>query len=51
MNTHLYTQTSYSAFGLSELSKEMKSIWLTVYLSKCLNAFINDIMLANIKKI
>jgi hypothetical protein len=50
MNTHLYTQTSYSAFGLSELSKEMKSIWLTVYLSKCLNAFINDIMLA-IKKI
>ena len=50
MNTHLYTQTSYSTYSLSELKKEMKSISLTVYLAKCLNAFINDIMMA-IKKI
>ena len=50
MNTHLYTQTSYSTYTLSELSKEMKSISLTVYLAKCLNAFVNDIMMA-IKKI
>ena len=50
MNTHLYTQTSYSTYSLSELSKEMKSISLTVYLTKCLNGFVNDIMLA-IKKI
>ena len=49
-NTHLYTQTSYSTFTLAELSQEMKLISLTVYLAKCLNAFINDIMMA-IKKI
>ena len=49
-NTHLYTQTSYSTYNLAELSKEMKLISLTVYLAKCLNAFINDIMMA-IKKI
>ena len=50
MNTHLYTQTSYSTYSISELSKEIKSLSLTVYLAKCLNAFINDIMMA-IKKI
>ena len=50
MNTHLYTQTSYSTYSLSELSKEMKSLSLTVYLAKSLNGFINDIMMA-IKKI
>ena len=50
INTHLYTQTSYSTYGLVELSKEMKSLSLTVYLAKCLNAFINDIMMA-VKKI
>ena len=50
VNTHLYTQTSYSTYTLSELTKEMKSFSLTVYLSKCLNGFINDIMMA-LKKI
>ena len=50
MNTHLYTQTSYSTYTLSELSKEMKSLSLTIYLAKCLNGFINDVMMA-IKKI
>ena len=50
VNTHLYTQTSYSTYTLAELSKEMKSLSLTIYLAKCLNAFINDIMMA-VKKI
>ena len=50
INTHLYTQTSYSTYGLVELSKEMKSLSLTVYLAKSLNGFINDIMMA-VKKI
>ena len=50
INTHLYTQTSYSSYNLQELSKEMKSLSLTVYLVKCLNDFINDIMTA-MKKI
>ena len=50
MNTHLYTQTSYSTYNLSELTKEMKLLSLTVYLAKCLNAFINDTMMA-LKKI
>ena len=50
VNSHLYIQTSYSTYNLAELSKEMKSISLTIYLVKCLNAFINDIMMA-IKKI
>ena len=50
VNTHLYTQTSYSTYTLDELSKEMEKISLTIYLTKCLNAFINDIMMA-IKKI
>ena len=50
INTHLYTQTSYSTYTMAELSKEMKNLSLTIYLAKCLNAFINDIMMA-IKKI
>ena len=50
INTHLYTQTSYSTYSIAELSKEMKSLSLTIYLAKCLNAFVNDIMMA-IKKI
>ena len=50
VNAHLYTQTSYSTYTLAELTKEMKSLSLTIYLAKCLNAFINDIMMA-IKKI
>ena len=50
INNHLYIQTSYSTYSLLELSKEIKSLSLTVYLAKSLNAFINDIMTA-IKKI
>ena len=46
VNTHLYTQTSYSTYTLAELSKEMKSLSLTIYMAKCLNGFINDIMMA-----
>ena len=50
VNAHLYTQTSYSAYTLAELTKEMKSLSLTIYLVKSLNGFINDIMMA-VKKI
>ena len=50
VNTHLYTQTSYSTYSVMELAKEMKSLSLTIYLAKSLNAFVNDIMMA-IKKI
>ena len=50
MNAHLCTQTSYSTYDLQELSKEMKSLTLTVFLTKSLNDFANDIMTA-LKKI
>ena len=50
MNVHLCTQTSYSTYNLQELSKEMKSLTLTVFLAKSLNDFANDIMTA-LKKI
>ena len=50
INNHLITQTSYSNYSLAELSKEMNSLSLTIYLAKSLNSFINDIMTA-IKKI
>ena len=50
VNTHLYTQTSYSTYTIEELTKEMKSLSLTIYMAKCLNGFINDIMMA-VKKI
>ena len=50
MNAHLITQTSYSNYNLQELSKEIKSLSLTVFLTKSLNDFVNDIMTA-IKKI
>jgi len=50
MNAHLCTQTSYSNYNLQELSKEMKSLSSTVFLTKCLNDFVNDIMTA-MKKI
>ena len=50
MNAHLCTQTSYSNYNLQELSKEMKSLSLTIFLTKSLNDFINDIMTA-MKKI
>ena len=50
INSHLYYQTSYSTYNLQDLSKEMKSLSLTIYLNKSLNAFINDNMMA-MKKI
>ena len=50
MNTHLCTQTSYSNYNLQELSNEMKSLSLTIFLTKSLNDFVNDIMTA-MKKI
>ena len=50
MNVHLCTQANYSNYNLEELSKEMKSLTLTVFLSKSLNDFANDIMTA-LKKI
>ena len=50
MNVHLCTQTNYSNYNLEELSKEMKSLTLTVFLTKSLNDFANDIMTA-LKKI
>ena len=50
MNIHLCTQTSYSNYSLEELSKEMKSLYLTIFLTKSLNDFVNDIMTA-MKKI
>ena len=50
MNAHLCTQTSYSNYNLEELSKEMKSLSLTIFLTKSLNDFVNDIMTA-MKKI
>ena len=50
MNAHLCTQTSYSNYNLQELSKEMKSLSLTIFLTKSLNDFVNDIMTA-MKKI
>ena len=50
INTHLYTQTKYSSYNKSEIIKEMEDLRKTMYLAKCLNAFINDNMMA-IKKI
>ena len=50
MNIHLCTQTKYSNYNLEELTKEMKSLTLTVFLTKSLNDFANDIMTA-LKKI
>ena len=46
MNHHLYIQTNYSTYTIEQLTKEMKSLNLTVYLTKNLNNFINDIMTA-----
>ena len=50
INRHLYTQTSYASYGLDDIIKEIGNLRLTMYLAKCLNAFVNDNMMA-IKKI
>ena len=50
INRHLYTQTNYLSYTLEEILKELNNLRNTTYLAKCLNAFINDNMMA-IKKI
>ena len=50
INVHLYTQTNYISYTLEEILKEVNNLRNTTYLAKCLNAFINDNMMA-IKKI
>ena len=50
INEHLYTQTKYSSYNKRDIIKEMGDLRKTMYLAKCLNAFINDNMMA-IKKI
>ena len=50
LNKHLYTQTNYLSYNIEEIIKEINNIRNTTYLAKCLNAFINDNMMA-IKKI
>ena len=50
LNKHLYTQTNYSTYKEAELVEEINNLRFTIYLAKCLNAFIHDNMMA-IKKI
>ena len=50
INKHLYTQTKYSSYNKEDIIKEIGTLRVTMYLAKCLNAFINDNMMA-IKKI
>ena len=50
INRHLYTQTNYLSYNLEEILKELNNLRNTTYLAKCLNAFVNDNMMA-IKKI
>ena len=50
LNRHLYTQTNYSTYTEEEVLREINNLRVTIYLAKCLNAYINDNMMA-IKKI
>ena len=50
INGHLYTQTNYSSYNKEDIIKEINNLKITIYLAKCLNAFINDNMMA-LKKI
>ena len=50
INKHLYTQTNYASYNTEDIIKEVGNLRITMYLAKCLNAFINDNMMA-IKKI
>ena len=50
INKHLYTQTNYISYTLKDFLIEINNLRTTTYLAKCLNAFINDNMMA-IKKI
>ena len=50
LNGHLYTQANYATYNIEDIIKEINNLRITIYLAKCLNAFINDNMMA-IKKI
>lgn len=50
INRNLLSSTNYSKYNIQEILKEVGELRKTIYLAKCLNAFINDNMMA-IKKI
>ena len=50
LNNHLLSSTNYSSYNIQQIIKEIGELRRTIYLAKCLNAFINDNMMA-IKKI
>ena len=50
INKNLLASTNYSKYNIQEFLKEVGELRKTIYLAKCLNAFINDNMMA-IKKI
>ena len=50
INRNLLASTNYSKYNIQEILKEIGELRKTIYLAKCLNAFINDNMMA-IKKI
>ena len=50
INKNLLASTNYSKYNIQEIIKEVGELRKTIYLAKCLNAFINDNMMA-IKKI
>ena len=50
INKNLLSSTNYSKYNIQEMLKEVGELRKTIYLAKCLNAFINDNMMA-IKKI
>ena len=50
INKNLLASTNYSKYNIQEILKEVGELRKTIYLAKCLNAFINDNMMA-IKKI
>ena len=50
INKNLLASTNYSKYNIHEIIKEVGELRKTIYLAKCLNAFINDNMMA-IKKI
>ena len=50
VNRHLYNRTKYSSYDLNKICNEANSLKLTVFLSKCLNSFVYDNMMA-MKKI
>ena len=54
INKNLLASTNYSKYNIQEFLKEVGELRKTIYLAKCLNAFINDNMMAikkNLKKL